>query len=108
MLILCCLSVFCDGDSIGAVRYWFENNESYDGQYDDDAIDEMFMSKFQGLWGMYHPYVAAIALACFDVESPKREAGAHWFLDALQSGLVYTPSNPSGEQCEYVHKLIPS
>ena len=97
ILSLCCLRVFCDGDTIGAVRYWFENNESYDGQYDDDAIDEMFMSKFQGLWEMYHPYVAAIALACFDVESPKREAGAHWFLDALQSGLVYAPSNPSGE-----------
>eukprot|EP00985_Skeletonema_marinoi_P018324 scaffold10216_cov75-Skeletonema_marinoi.AAC.2 len=71
----CCLGVFCDGAIIGAVGH----------------------CKFQKLWRKYDPYVAAIALAYFDIESPKREAGSHWFFDALRSGLVYAPCDSSGE-----------
>ncbi len=90
----CCLRVFCDGDMIGAVGHWYENNDAYESEYDAYVV---VAKKFQELWREYHPYVAAIALAYFDIESPQREAGSHWFFDILQSGSVYAPSDSSGE-----------
>eukprot|EP00984_Skeletonema_dohrnii_P006843 scaffold2435_cov92-Skeletonema_dohrnii-CCMP3373.AAC.7 len=87
----CCLGVFCDGAIIGAVGHWYEHNDDYREHETSDNVT----SKFQKLWRKYDPYVAAIALAYFDIESPKREAGSHWFFDALQSGLVYAPCDSS-------------
>ena len=79
---------------IGAVGHWYENNDAYESEYDAYVV---VAKKFQELWREYHPYVAAIALAYFDIESPKREAGSHWFFDILQSGIVYAPSDSLGE-----------
>ncbi len=94
IVAVCSLSVFCDGDTIGAVGHWHEHNESYDRE---DGSKVVVAKKFQALWREYHPYVAAIALAYFEIESPKREAGSHWFFDILQSGYIYAPSNSWGK-----------
>ena len=88
--ILCCLGVFCDGEMLGIVRTKYDN----DGELDHEKF---IIPKFQEVWRKCDAVIIKVALAYFDTKHSQNQGGSHWFFNALKSGALYSPSNPSGK-----------
>lgn len=102
IMLICCLRVFCDKD------IWLNVRSRYN-DYDGSSVsNEVTTSKFLEACRTYDSYAVKVALAYFDTEFPQREAGGHFFLDALRSGFMYAPYDASGKWKMSMHLLFTS